>query len=406
MAPYLIVVTKGRCWIGRWLVTSVLALVCGATALEAQAPDLSAYYLNLLSHSGESPLSEAGVADFQRLRLMWAPSFGPLDLDVAYEHTLQLSEEDVLGTGAVTVVPDAGVNWLELDWTVEESDHVSWRHRFDRLALTVPVGGSAELSVGRQVVSWASTLILTPADPFTPFDPADPFREYRAGIDAARIRAYPGPFSEVDLVVRPTSSPDGDQLTALVRGKTNWRGWDVAAWGGVLFDDAAGAVSAVGAMAGWAVRTEISVRDDGAGAVLRGTVGVDRRVALYGRDLYLIVEYQRDGFGAADSEELFQTALSLAFQRGELQVLARDAMAAQASYRVHPLWAADLLALTSLSDGSVLVSGGLNWAFGSNSSLRAGVFVGSGDDAFTPPQIGSEFGLTPTVLYLSLTHFF
>jgi hypothetical protein len=380
--------------------------VCGATTLEAQLPDVSAYYLNLFSLSGASPVSEAGIADFQRLRLMWSPSFRSFGLDVAYEQTLQVRGEDVLGGGLVAGVPAADINWLNLDWTGKESEHALWRHRVDRLAITHPMGESAEISVGRQVVSWASTLILTPADPFAPFDPADPFREYRAGIDAVRIRAYPGAFSEVDFVFRPTSSPDGDQLTALVRGKTNWRGWDVAAWGGVLYDDAAGAVSAVGDLAGWAVRTELSIRDEGVGAVLRGTVGIDRRVAVNGRDLYMILEYQRDDFGAADSGELFRTAQSSAFQRGELQLFARDALATQASYQIHPLWAADLLALTSLSDGSVLLSGGATWAFGSNSSLRGGFFIGFGDDALELTAIGSEFGLTPTVLYLSLTHFF
>ena len=380
--------------------------VCATTALVAQVPDVSGYYLNLLSRSGDSPVSDAGVADFQRVRLMWSPSLGPLGLDVAYEHTLQVRGRDVLGAGALAVVPDADVDWLELDWTGKSGDHALWRHRVDRLAVTHPMGESAEISVGRQVISWASTMILTPADPFAPFDPADPFREYRAGVDALRIRAYPGAFSEVDVVVRPTASPSGDQLTALVRGKTNWRGWDVAAWGGMLFDEAAGAASAVGALAGWAVRTEVSIRDGGTGAVMRGTVGMDRRVAVDGRDLYVIVEYQRDGSGASDSDELLQTAQSSAFQRGELQVLASDALATQASYQIHPLWAADLLALTSLSDGSVLLSGGGTWSFGSNSSLRGGAFVGFGDDALAPTAIASEFGLTPTVLYLSLTHFF
>jgi hypothetical protein len=367
---------------------------------------VSGYYLNLLSYADASPVSESGPANFQRLRLMWGPSVGPVVVDVAYEHTLQLSSEDVLGTGAVALVPSAGVNWLDLTWTPKQSGKLAWRHRFDRLALTVPIGESTELTVGRQVVSWASTLVLTPADPFTPFDPADPFRQYRAGVDAARIRAYPGPFSEVELVVRPTSSTGGDRLTALVRGKTNWHGWDVAAWGGVLFDDAAGAVSAVGALARWAVRAEVSVRDRRSGAALRGTVGVDRRFTVRDRDLYVIVEYQHDGFGAADSDALFRTTLSAPFQRGELQLLSRDALAGQVSYQIHPLVGTDLLALTSLSDGSLLLSGGVTWGFGSNSSLRGGTFIGLGDDALQPTTIGSEFGLTPTVLYLSLTHFF
>ena len=390
----------------RALFVTVACLGLGAATLVAQVVDVSAYYLNLFSYSGDSPVSDSGLTDFQRLRVMWTPAVGPLTLDVGYEHTLQLHAERVLGTGAVALVATPGVNWLDLDWTGKSSARSIWRHRFDRLAITTPLGESVELSVGRQVVSWASTLVLTPADPFSPFDPADPFREYRAGIDAVRLRAYLGAFSEVDVVVRPTSSASLDQLTALARGKTNWRGWDVALWGGVLFDDAAAAVSAVGALAGWAVRSELSVRDDGVGVALRGTVGVDRRFAIYGRDLYVVAEYQRDEFGASTSDDLFQVALSSAFLRGEQQVLARDALATQASYQIHPLWAADLLALTSLSDGSVLLSGGASWAFGSNSSIRGGLFVGVGDDASAPTRIGSEFGLTPTVLYVSLTHFF
>jgi len=388
-----------------WIAFTV-CLAVGAGDLDGQVSDLSAYYLNLFSHSDASPGRDSGLVDYQRLRFMWGLALGPMSLDVAYEHTLQLHAEGVLGTGAVGLVPGSGINWLELDWTASESDRVSWRHRVDRIALTVPVGGSVEVSAGRQVVSWASTIILTPADPFTPFDPADPFREYRAGIDALRVRAYLGAFSEMDMVVRPTSGTGGDRLTALVRGRTNWRGWDVAGWGGVLFDDAAGALSAVGALAGWAVRTELSIRDDEAGAAFRGTVGVDRRFAVGGRDLYLIVEYRRDDFGAADPDELFETTLTAPFQRGEMQLLGRDALAGQASYQVHPLWAVDLLTLGSLSDGSILLSGGVSWAFGSNSSLRGGAFVGVGDDALGPAVIGSEFGAAPTVLYLSLTHFF
>ncbi len=173
----------------RALIASVICVALGASDLQGQLLDVSAYYFDLGSGSGDSPVSDAGVSDFQRFRLMWAPAVGPLALDVAYEHTFLLQSRDVQGTGGVVLVPEAGGNWLALDWTVDERDHFLWRNRFDRLGLTVPLGAAAELSVGRQVVSWASTFILTPADPFTPFDPADPFREYRAGVDAVRFQA-------------------------------------------------------------------------------------------------------------------------------------------------------------------------------------------------------------------------
>jgi hypothetical protein len=389
------------------LIVAVICLALGATDLRAQLFDVSAYYFNLASGSGDSPLVDAGASDFQRLRLMWAPDVGPLALDVAYEHTLFLNTTDVPATATGILVPEAGGNWMTLDWTVDEGDHLTWRHRFDRLGLTVPLGASTELSVGRQVVSWASTLILTPADPFTPFDPADPFREYRAGVDAVRFRAYPGPFSEIDLVVRPISRAGDDQITALARGKTNWRGWDVAVWGGVVFDEPAGALSLVGAFGPWAVRSEVAVRSEADDVIVRGTLGVDRRFSVGGRDLYLIAEYQHDGFGAAGSDDLFGVLASDPFQRGELQVLGRDALAVQGSYQIRPLWGVDLLTVTSLADGSGLVSGGVGWSVGANSSLRGGFFLGFGDDTLDPVTgIGSEFGARPPVGYVSLSHFF
>ena len=391
----------------RALIASVICVALGASDLQGQLLDVSAYYFNLGSGSGDSPVSDAGVSDFQRFRLMWAPAVGLLALDVAYEHTFLLQSRDVQGTGGVVLVPEAGGNWLALDWTVDKGDHFFWRHRFDRIGLTVPLGGAAELSVGRQVISWASTFILTPADPFTPFDPADPFREYRAGVDAVRFQAYPGPFSEIDIVVRPVSTIDGDRITALARAKTNWRGWDVGAWGGIVLEEPAGALSLVGALGPWAIRSEVAVRSEADEVILRGTVGVDRRFSAGGRDLYLIAEYQHDGFGAASSEDLFGVVMSDPFQRGELQVLSRDALAVQVSYQIHPLWGIDLLTLTSLVDGSALLSGGVSWSVGSNSSLRGGFFIGNGDDTVDPDaEFGSEFGGRANVGYVSLSHFF
>ena len=391
----------------RALIASVICVALGAADLRGQFLDVSAYYFNLVSGSGDGPVSEAGASNFQRLRLMWAPDVGPLALDVAYEHALLLNSTDVLGTGSGILVPEASGNWWDLEWTVDDGDHFSWRHRFDRLSLNLPLGGAAEMTVGRQVVSWASTFILTPADPFTPFDPSDPFREYRAGVDAFRFQAYPGAFSEIDIVVRPVSTIDVDQITALARGKTNWRGWDFGAWGGVLFDEPAGALSLVGALGPWAVRSEVAVRSEAGDVILRGTVGVDRLFSVGGRDLYLIAEYQHDGFGAANAGDLLDVAMSDPSLRGELQVLSRDVLAIQATYQIHPLWGIDLLTITSLVDGSALLSGGGSWSVGSNSSLRGGFFIGIGDDTVDPDAgFGSEFGAQPNVGYVSISHFF
>ena len=174
-----------------------------------------------------------------------------------------------------------------------------------------------------------------------------------------------------------------------------------------MFDEPAGALSLVGAVGPWAVRSEVAVRSEADDVIVRGTVGVDRRFSVWRRDLYLIAEYQHDGFGAASSEDLFGVVMSDPFQRGELQVLSRDALAVQASYQIHPLWGIDLLTITSLVDGSVLLSGGGSWSVGSDSSLRGGFFIGIGDDTVDPDaEFGSEFGGRASVAYLSISHFF
>jgi hypothetical protein len=382
-------------------------VVLGAADLSGQLPDVSGYYFNLASGSGSGPVSDAGVSNFQRFRLMWTPAVGPLALDVAYEQTLLLNSTDVQGAGSGILVPEASGNWATLDWTLDEGDHSTWRHRFDRLAVALPLGRDVEVTLGRQVVSWASTFVLTPADPFTPFDPSDPFREYRAGVDAFRLQAYPGAFTEIDVVVRPVSTGDTDQVTALARAKTTWRGWDVAAWGGAMYNEPAGALSLVGAIGPWAVRSEVAVRSEASDVIVRGTVGIDRRFTIGERDLYVIAEYQHDGFGAGGSEELLQVVGSEPFRRGELQVLGSDALAVQTSYQIHPLWGVDLMTIRSLVDGSALLSGGVSWSVGQDSGLRAGFFFGFGDDAVDlGTSLGSEYGAQPGVGYVSLSHFF
>ena len=100
----------------RALIASVIWVALSAADLRGQLPEVSAYYFNLGSGSGESPVSDAGASSFQRLRIMSSPGVGSLTLDVAYEHTLLLQSSDVLGTGGVALVPEASGNWLALNW--------------------------------------------------------------------------------------------------------------------------------------------------------------------------------------------------------------------------------------------------------------------------------------------------
>jgi hypothetical protein len=399
-----------------------LALAIGLTGistLHAQVPKIRGYYLNVPLWSDSTPLNVGGFGDLQRLRLMTSPALGPFDLEVAYEHLISYSERAVSQpVGAILggLTPGGGEYW-DLQWTIDESDHWLWRHRFDRLNLTVAPTDAADVTFGRQTISWATTLFLTPADPFVPFDPADPFREYRAGVDALRIQVYPGPFSDLDFVVRPTDTAVGRTITLLTRGRSVWKNWEISAWVGILHDEPAGALGLSGALGGTALRGEFSLREDAEDLALRGTVGVDRRYKVFDRDLYLVLEYQHDDYGAADADELLSAVLSEPFARGEMQVLGRDEVASQAAYQMHPLFNVSLLALWNLNDGSALIAPSAGYSLSNEIAIQAGLYLGLGEGVpetpETPvppispqPELRSEYGITPATAWLSVTAFF
>ncbi len=260
--------------------------------------------------------------------------------------------------------------------------------------------------LGRQTVSWATTLFLTPADPFSPFDPADPFREYRAGVNAARAQYFAGPFTELDVIVRPAETGEGRTMTALARARTTLKPWDISGWAGVLHDQPAAALAADGSVGAWELRAEATLRGEQGDAVFRGAAGVDRRSTVAGRDLYFVFEYQRDGFGAAEPGQVLSTVASAPYRRGELQVLGRDVIALQATYQLHPLLSTELLALWDLDDRSALVAPALALSASNEITLRCGLFLPTGNDSVQATGPRTEFGVAPLSGYLSVSLFF
>ena len=374
----------------------------------AQSAVFSGYDLDVFGVGGRSPFGAGGLSDYERLRLMLTPAIGALRGEAAYEQLLLYQQRP--GSAFAALAPGAAPvsgDWLDLDWTILRRGAVQWRQRFDRLNAAL-AGGPFELRIGRQAVSWATTLLLTPADPFAPFDPSDPFREYRGGVDAARLQVYPGAFSALDLVVRPSRAPRDRSLTAALRGKATLGGLDLSAWGGVVYGDPAAALGATGTVAGAAWRMEVSLREDSTrAAVLRTAVGLDRRWSVFGRDLYALVEYQRDGYGARDAAGLGAVLLSRPFQRGELQVLGRDVVAGRLEYQAHPLVAAELLVLWDAGDGSAIAGPAVTVSASNDLAVRAGAFLPAGRSglgAFGAPA--SEFGVAPSFSYASVSLFF
>ncbi|MDA1091828.1 MAG: hypothetical protein O3A25_00955 [Acidobacteria bacterium] len=377
-----------------------------ATPVRAQPGWLTGYLQTVPIFSGGTPLGDSSFAEFSRFRLSSRPRLGPLDFEVAYEHALTLRQRDAGAGFSLGAVPSGG-EWLDLDWTVTEDDQVRWRHRFDRLSLGWSPTRTVEVSAGRQAVSWGTTLYLTPADPFLPFSPADPFRQFRGGVDAARVRLYPSPLSQVDLVVRPSQTAAGDEVTALGRGLATWHNWELSGWTGSLYGDVTGAFGAAGGVGGWALRSEGALRHIDGEVVFRGAIGVDRILQLAGRDLSVGFEYQRDNLAAADPTAYLRVVLSEPFRRGEFQVLGRDETVVFAAYQVHPLVGLSGLWLWNLNDRSALLAPSLSYSAGDDVSVTVGVYIGVGENTVTVERpLASEYGLSGTTGFASVSWFF
>lgn len=386
----------------RGLLAALMLAAWSAPSARAQGLRLSGYYQNVATLSGRAGTGGTTLADLQRLRLMAAPHRGALGLELAFEQTLDVARDTAANAAAGAFASSGpGDDWLGIDGTLARGRNLAWRERMDRLNASLSLGAWS-LRVGRQAISWGTTLFLTPADPFAPFDPADPFREYRRGVDALRAQWYPGPRSAVEVVVRPASTPDGNTVTALVRGTATLHGWELSAWGGALHDAAAAAAGLTRSVGASALRAEVEMRRDSSGNLIpRGTVGLDRRVTFLGRDLYGVIEYQHDGFGAAGASTLSAVARSAPGRRAELQVLGRDEAATQFTYQLHPLLGLELLSLWNLRDGSGLVAPAAALSLSNEATARGGVFLPVG-----PAGPDSEYGPLPAAGYLSVSIFF
>ena len=384
------------------------ALAAGAA--HAQPDWISGYLLSAPLFSGASVFSPSNASNFNRFRLNLEPSAGPFSLEVAYEHAVTFQQHPFqLGLGLTGL--QSGAEWWDLGGTITPSrqQNAVWQHRLDRLNIGWSPTDNVDIRVGRQAISWGTTQFLNPADPFVPFVPSDPIRLYRAGVDAFRVRVYPSALSEIDFVVRPTRSPAGEELTALLRGLTTWRNWEISGWGGSLYGDTAGAIGLAGGIGPWAVRAETVVRDYDGTVVGSGTIGIDRAFFLgtQGRALTFFWEYQRNGLGAVGPDDLLRVFVSPEFGRGEFQVFGRDETVLSISYEVTPIWNVSVFGLHSLNDGSTLMAPTVAYSAGNNASVSASVYFGLGPDRVTPTRpLASEYGLVSPIGIMMVSWFF
>ena len=144
-------------------------------AAHAQPDWISGYLLSAPLFSGASAFSPSNASNFNRFRLNVDPSAGSFSLEVAYEHGVIFQQHPIqLGFGLTGL--QGGAEWWDLGGTITPSrqQNAVWTHRLDRLNIGWSPTESVDIRVGRQSISWGTTSILNPADPFVPSFPRVP----------------------------------------------------------------------------------------------------------------------------------------------------------------------------------------------------------------------------------------
>ena len=316
--------------------------------------------------------------------------------------------------------------WDDTREMVSESDLRSnlW---LDRLNVKISLPW-ADITLGRQAVTFGKAYFWNPMDVFLPFDPNQFDREYKGGVDALRLDVPFGPFSGCTLVAAAgrETGPDGVYLdddgaldasfygsAFLARAYATLQGWDLAVQGGKIYGAWQAGGGASGQIGAWGVRGEMAyqwaVDSPSLPFPLRGHLVESGLVAVAGlgqrwaSSLDLQFEYLYNGLGDPGDLPAALTRLSA----GNTLHMSRHLAGAVLSYELNPLITGQVAAILSLDDGSTQMQPSLTISLGDNTSLLMGASINLGqrpDD--TTAQPNSEFGSYPHTVWAEFKMYF
>ena len=317
------------------------------------------------------------------------------------------------GAGAaglgVTVIPGRA---FDLESTLLEGEDVRLWHDLDRLSVTAYTG-FADVTVGRQAITWGNAALFPVADLWGRFSPFELDTQQKPGVDAVRALAYPGEGRELDLVV--ADGGEGESVSAAAR-LTSTRSWgDVTVGGGKFWEQAI----LLGGVTWSRETTNLRVEgalpwnlDDDALEDPRLTLGADGLGVRWS----WTVELHLNGIGTDRTQEYQALLTGEAFARGESYFIGRHYAGGMLS------WSPDVenrLRLTgvlhaNLDDGSTVWFPSASYDLGQSSRLVLGGLVGAGPSPAPSgipgmagiPRLRSEFGSYGRFGYLQLAVFF
>ena len=317
---------------------------------------------------------------------------------------------------------------FDLTWTMAEEDDYQAYLYLDRAAAKISFS-RADLTVGRQAITFGQAYFWNPLDVFSPFSPDQFDRDYKAGVDAVRLDVPWGDFSGLSLVYAAGRRRDlaggsanndfadvdwyGSAL--LARARTNFHDWDLTAQGGKIYGGWQIGAGFSGDVSGLSFRGEAAYfwsQEDapapaGVGGNLledyfTGVIGLGKR---FESSLEFSVEYLFNGLDGDNNQTLglYRTALGLT------RNWSRHLIGLLVQYELTPLVRCQGLVIQSLTDSSTLIQPIFTISAGDNSELIFGAAIALGDQPkrvgrFNLPQ--SEFGSYSQTVFVQYKWYF
>ena len=312
-----------------------------------------------------------------------------------------LGTGNIVGLGASTR-PD---RTLDLSTDLLKEEGVFLDHDIDRAAVTVYTD-AADITLGRQGITWGRAMLFPVADLWTRFSPFELDQTQKRGTDAVRALAYPNYSTELDFVVADKGSLD--DLSGGVRYAKTLDFGDAFVAGGKFWNEiiVMGGISAT--KDHFRGRLEVAEPydlDAGELKLPRGTVGAD----YIASDVQLTLEYHFNGAGADEATGYLDQLQSEVFARGESYFLGRHYVGAVISYAGFERTNLALSVISNAGDPSVIVAPSFRYILSDEADINIGAFQGFGEEpqiAALPPEINSEYGTYGGFAYTQLRVFY
>lgn len=343
-----------------------------------------------------------------------------MNTELAYEQRARITSEDA-GAAGGGILPSGGeapYRIGQLDWELaEDDDTFIHRHEVDR-ALVALHPGWGEVIIGRQAIGLGRGVLFGAVDVFSPFSPAEVDREWRRGVDAARVEYRISDTTSAEALAAFGEHWDDSALLGRLRGYIG------NIDGELIFGKRAEDIMYAGTMSAVVrdaeVHVELAAFDTPEAHPDGGLFGNDHLIgkavagASYtfnvGNGLTLIGEYHYSGLGVEDIKDATpRLLLDLDFQerflRGDSQILGQHAVAVQWGYPFTDILGGGLLFLLSPVDGSGLAIPSLRWDATEHVSLVMNGYIPWGEKS-SGGILGSEYGSSPASLFLQLSAYF